>query len=211
MLFRSSGIPVLTINNDLPESSRTIHIGADHYRMGRTAGFFMGRMANRAGSIIVVRHSENYRGHHDRVRGFVESLSERRGDLTITDILSGQDQTSLTHQLVYKALSKREEVVGVYNAGGGRAGVATALEALGLAGKVVFIGHELTERSSEMLRKGTLTLALDQNPEEQARQALGYLLKHFEYTREFLLSPIPFSVISEETIENYSYGVQVPT
>jgi LacI family transcriptional regulator len=205
----AKGIPVLTINNDLPESSRTLHIGADHFKMGRTAAFFMSRMV-RDGSILVVRHSEGYRGHDDRVRGFIEGIKERRPDLVIADILSGQDQTSLTHQLVYKALTKREDIVGIYNAGGGRAGVGTALEASAMAGKVGFIAHELTDRSSEMLRKGVMTLAIDQNPEAQARKALGYLLKHFDYTSEFNPLPIPFSVISEETIDNYQYGAQMP-
>lgn len=204
------GIPVLTINSDIPESTRTVHIGPDHYRMGRTVGFFMAKMIARSGSIVVVRHSEGYKGHSDRVQGFLEGLSERRDDLVVSDILSCLDQTTLTHQLVYKALAKRDNIVGIYSAGGGPAGVATALEALGLSGKVTYIGHELTETSSETLRKGVQTLALDQNPEEQVRQALGYLLKHFEYTTDFALSPIPFSVISEETIENYRYGAQVP-
>ena len=204
------GIPVLTINSDLPESTRTIHIGPDHYRMGRTVGFFMAKMAARDGSILIVRHSEGYRGHSDRVQGFLDGLSERRDDLVVTDILSCLDQTSLTHQLVYKALLKRDNVVGIYSAGGGPAGVAPALQSLGLAGKVIYIGHELTETSSETLRTGVQTLVLDQNPEEQARQALGYLLRHFEYTTDFALSPIPFSVISEETIENYRHGVPVP-
>jgi LacI family transcriptional regulator len=206
----SRGVPVLTINSDLPESTRTVHIGPDHYRMGRTAAFFMSKMA-RPGSMLVVRHSEGYRGHSDRLQGFVDGLSERRDDLVVAEILSGQDQTSLTHQLVYKALLKRDDIVGIYSAGGGPAGVTPALETLGLAGKVIYIGHELTETSSQALRKGVQTLALDQNPEEQARQALGYLLKHFEYTTDFTLSPIPFSVISEETIENYQYRVEVPT
>ncbi|NTH16604.1 LacI family transcriptional regulator [Agrobacterium rhizogenes] len=204
------GIPVLTINSDLPESTRSVHIGPDHYRMGRTAAFFMAKMA-RPGSLLIVRHSEGYRGHSDRVQGFLDGLSKRRADLLVADILSGQDQTSLTHQLVYKALSKRDDVVGIYSAGGGPAGVTPALESLELAGKVIYIGHELTETSSQALRRGVQTLALDQNPEEQARQALGYLLKHFEYTTDFTLSPIPFSVISEETIENYQYPVEVPT
>jgi LacI family transcriptional regulator len=141
----------------------------------------------------------------------VQALSERRNDLTVTDILSCLDQTALTHQLVYKALTKRDNVVGIYSAGGGPAGVAPVLESLGLAGQVVYIAHELTESSSDAMRRGSLTLALDQNPEAQARQALGYLLKHFEYTTDFTQSPIPFSVISEETIENYRYGVHVPT
>lgn len=157
-----------------------------------------------------MRHSEGYRGHSDRLQGFVDGLSERRDDVVVAEILSGQDQTSLTHQLVYKALLKRDNIVGIYSAGGGPAGVTPALETLGLAGKVIYIGHELTETSSQALRKGVQTLALDQNPEEQARQALGYLLKHFEYTTDFTLSPIPFSVISEETIENYQYRVEVP-
>ncbi len=199
------GVPVLTINTDLPESSRTLHIGPDHQRMGRTAAFFMAKMAHHDGSIVIVRHSEDYKGHEDRVRGFIDGLAERRKDLAIAEILSGQDQTSLTHQLVYKALMRRRDIAGIYNAGGGRAGVGSALEAAGLAGRIVFIAHELTDRSREMMTKGTMTLAIDQNPEEQARQALAYLLKHFEYTDEFVPSPVPFSVITEETIENYRY------
>lgn len=198
----SRGVPVLTINSDLPESTRTAHFGADHYKMGRTAAFFMSKMA-RDGSLLVIRHSENYKGHKERVQGFIDGLAERGGDLRLADILSGQDQASLTHQLVYKALTKHHEVVGIYSAGGGRAGVGAALQSLGLAGKIVFIAHELTDKSTEMLRSGVMTLVLDQNPEEQARQAMGYLLKHFEYADGFNPSAIPFSVISEEMIDNY--------
>ena len=41
----SSGVPVITIGSDLPSTPRLSYVGIDHFRAGRTAAFFMARMA----------------------------------------------------------------------------------------------------------------------------------------------------------------------
>jgi LacI family transcriptional regulator len=195
-------MPVITVTGDLPTSARFAHVGIDDYRAGRTAGLFMSRMAPAAGSVIVLRHSEGYRGHDQRVKGLLDFLSSQRPEVGVTDILDGHDQPGLSGQIVLRALHRRDDdVVGIYSAGAGRRGIGTALARTGLAGKVIFIGHELTEQTSRMLREGTMTLVIDQNPEQQAQQAIGLMLKYFGYIDEFTVTPVSFSLFCAENIE----------
>jgi LacI family transcriptional regulator len=68
----------------------------------------------------------------------------------------------------------------------------------------IFIGHELTENTIRMLREGIMTLAIDQNPERQARNALNLILGQFGYsepaadpqTREH----VPFTIYTRENL-----------
>ena len=77
----------------------------------------------------------------------------------------------------------------------------------GLANKIVFIGHELTVHSARMLSAGIMTLAIDQNPEQQARKAIDVLLRRFGYTSgPAEPSDVPYTIFSPENIPAGSEG-----
>src|SRR5262249_17435917 len=164
----AGGIPVVAIVSDLPTSPRLAYVGINHYSAGRTAAFFMARLTPRGGPVLALCHSFQYRAHADRISGFRDRLLDHNPDLLPGDILQGRDEQVLSERLVAEALRRSPGTVGIYNAGGANRAVERALAARGLAGKAVFIGHELNLHSARMLADGVMTLAIDQNPEEQA-------------------------------------------
>lgn len=181
----SAGTPVVTLVSDLPTSPRLAYVGVDHYGTGRTAGFFMARFAYRPGPVIVLCHSFGYRAHAERVSGFRDALSDYAPETPIVRILEGRDEQMLTEQLMCDALRELPETIGIYNTGGANRAVEQALKAAGAAPrKVIFIGHELTVHTKRMLSEGTLTLVIDQNPEQQARSAIDVLLRRFGYVEK---------------------------
>ncbi len=87
----------------------------------------------------------------------------------------------------------------IYNTGGANRAVAAAIRESGRAGRVAFVGHELTEASAALLRERVMTLAIDQAPKLQARRAVERLLKHLGlFEPELQPSEIPFTLHTRE-------------
>ena len=56
--------------------------------------------------------------------------------------------------------------------------MAEALEAAGAAGRIIIIGHELTEATRRMLMRGTFDALIVQDPGHEARSVARILLAH---------------------------------
>lgn len=83
--------------------------------------------------------------------------------------------------------------------------VGGVLKAFGLAGKTVFIGHEITRATVELLRARIMTLVIDQNPELHARRSLQILLYALGYSDVAPPPPsIPFSIVTPENVDLYA-------
>jgi LacI family transcriptional regulator len=196
------GIPAVTLVSDIPTAPRLAYVGIDHYSAGRTAAFFMEAMARTPGLLLVLCHSLRYRAHAQRVRGFRDRLSDRHPNIKVAAVLEGHDDQSLSARLLSDAMRRFGDVVGIYNAGGANLGVEEALRSARLAGKPIFIGHELNSHTRRLLSEGTMTLTIDQNPELQARRAIGILLHRFGYVEEFPgPDDVPFVIYGPENLK----------
>lgn len=201
------GIPVVTLVSDIPASPRLAYVGIDHYSAGRTAAFFMEAMARPPGPLLVLCHNLRYRAHAERVSGFCDRISDRGSGFTVASVLEGHDDQPLSSQLLADALRRIHGVAGIYNTGGSNGAVEAALKSAGLAGKVVFIGHELNTETRRMLQEGTMTLTIDQNPELQARRAINILLYRFGYVEESAgTRDVPFVIYGPENLQLISPG-----
>ena len=69
-------------------------------------------------------------------------------------------------------------LAGVYNISSGNRGIAQALRRRGRDRDTVFITHELTTSSQDLLIEGTLDAAIDQDPYSEAMRAVDLLLHH---------------------------------
>jgi len=198
----SNGVPVVTMVSDLPTSPRLAYVGIDHYGAGRSAAFFMARMMRAPGPVIVLTHSFAYRAHAQRVSGFRDGLADYDPAIPVAAVVEGRDQQMQSEQMVLDLLRRHEgTIAGLYNTGGANRAVERAITEAGLAGRIVFIGHELTVHTARMLSSGLMTLAIDQNPEQQARRAIDVLLRRFGYTTALAEpSDVPYTIFSPENV-----------
>jgi LacI family transcriptional regulator len=193
------GVPVVTLVSDIPTSPRLAYVGVDHYSSGRTAAFFMQGMARAPGAVVVLCNSLRYQAHAQRVSGFRDRIIDHGSRIRIAAVLEGHDDSSLSARLLADAMAGRTDIVGIYNAGGANGAVEAALAAAQLARQAIFIGHELTDHTRRLLQEGTMTLAIDQNPELQARRAINILLRRFGYVEEIVGSgEVPFVIYGPE-------------
>lgn len=194
-----AGVPVICLTTDVPDSRRIAYVGIDHTKAGRTAAFFIAKMARRPGSAAVVTSSLWYRAHKQRVAGFAAALPARAPDIRILDPLEGHDDRATVYSMVTQLLRSHRDLVAIYNTGGANREIAAALRNHGGAGEIVFVGHELTDSSTALLRDGVMLLTIDQAPELQARRSVDAMLQHLGLLDADLYpAEIPFTLHTGE-------------
>lgn len=199
------GVPVVTMISDLPQSARLAYAGTDHYRAGRTAGYFLSRTVHRPGPLLVLCNHLGFQSHAQRLRGLTSYLVERCPHLAVTEVLEGGDRLDLSEIRLIDAFRRHPGTVAVYNVGAANRAVAAAIRADLLATRPVFIGHELTVNTREMLRDGVMTLTIDQSPERQAQFAVDVLRHAFRlpglgWMQVPYVSNVPFTLYGPENI-----------
>src|SRR5262249_45123687 len=98
------------------------------------------------------------------------------------------------------ALNAYPNVIGIYNSGAANAGIASVLERRG-SGRIMWIGHELTDNTRRWLKSGLIDIVLDQAPEVQARRALDPVLNRIGFVDfEVSTEPVRFLTISRQNL-----------
>lgn len=171
-----TGVPLLTLVSDVSHVPRIGYVGIDNREAGRLAGYVLGRfVGGGAGSVAVFAGALAYRGHEEREMGFHAVLREHFPKLSVVVRREIRDDPECAYAETRAVLAAHADLVGLYNIGAGNRGIGRALNDMERAGKVVFVGHDVTEQTRQLLLSGTMDAALDQNPAEEARQAIRCL------------------------------------
>lgn len=202
------GRPVVTIISDVPQTERLAYAGIDHYKAGRSAGFFLGRMTpttQLGGKVIILCHHIDFQAHAERIRGLTDHLENEVPHLDLAEIVRGGDDPVVSEIKLKEAFRRHPETIGIYNAGAGNRGVVAAMRAGILPRKPIFIGHELTAFTWTSLREGTMTLSIDQSPELQVQYALDVLMSHFGFEGASHVTPpyvstVPFVLYGPQNL-----------
>jgi LacI family transcriptional regulator len=177
----AAGVAVVTVISDLPSSARLAYAGIDHYMAGETAGFFLCQMIRQPGPILVLCHNFRIQSHAERIRGLRTHLDRENTGAFIAEIVEGQDSVVLSERLLSEAIRRHPDIVGIYNAGAAHQAILKVLRDVSRRSAPIFVGHELTAETRDMLRDRSMTLVIDQNPLRQAQAAIDILLQYYGY------------------------------
>jgi len=173
----AGGEAVVTMVTDIGEVPRLHYAGIDNYRAGRTAGYFLARLARRSGRVLFLRSRVDYRAHTERMNGCHEALAMWSRSLACDpDIAETFDDPDRCYSAVAKAMKRSGPLAAIYNSGGGSRGVEAALQRFGGAGIVAWAAHEISDEHRQYLADGTLDVAIDQDPDNQVISAIQHLL-----------------------------------
>ena len=164
-----TGVHVVTLFSDVAGSMREAHIGADNRAAGRTAGLLLGRMANGGARDTLLLSSQATRlsGQIERRIGFAQVIEERFPKLKVlrTPDLPAGDSGACRALLRFLRSDNVDatKVAGLYNVGSGSAGVARALESLGLTNGINVVAHDSTDEHRALLGANGLAYVLHQD------------------------------------------------
>jgi LacI family transcriptional regulator len=164
-----TGVHVVTLFSDVAGSMRETHVGADNRAAGRTAGLLLGRMcgAGPRDTLLFCSQATRLSGEIERRIGFAQVIEERFPKIKVqrTPDLPSSDAgacRALLRFLRGKGVDVNR-VAGIYNVGSGSAGVARAIESLGLTGSVPVVVHDLTDEHRALLAANGLAFVLHQD------------------------------------------------
>ncbi len=198
--LNARGIPVVTVITDVPGAARIGYAGTDHYKAGRSAGYFLTRMSREPGKIIILCNHLGFQAHADRLRGIRHFLEDSPSSWVIAEIVEGMDNRDQSELGLRRAFRNCPEAMAVYNVGAANTAVANAIRARILAQRPVFVGHELTQETAKLLREGLMSITIDQSPELQVRKAVNLILRHYSFGGE------PAAIQVENEVPVVLYG-----
>ncbi len=196
-----AAIPVVTLMTPVTTEKPLPYVGTDQYAAGRMAAYLLGRAVTSEDPVVVVAGRLSVRAHAQRLAGFRDVLAERFPDLEIATVIEGGDDIEHTRALLNDYLASHRDIAGIYNTAATDRTIGDVVHAAGLAGRVPYIGHELTPDTITLLREGVMTFTIDQHPELHALrafQALAHELGAADTPPD--TSPIPLSIVTPENL-----------
>ena len=157
----AKGKPVFTLLSDVPTAGRRAYLAVDSRKAGRTAAWFIGRMAQRPGKVAILVGSHRYISQELTEISFRSYLREHSSGLQLLEPNFILDDPRIAYETVIDLMQTHADLTAIYDCGGGREGLISALrEELGQR-KLTVVCNELTPDTRTALVDGILDLVLD--------------------------------------------------
>lgn len=175
--FVDAGIPVLCINNDLPESKRFAFVGCDNYKSGETAGGLMGLFTGGKAEVAVINGTPGVKGLEERIHGFKNACEKNYPGIHIEVMEDCFSDDYKTYETVQRVLLENPGITAFYFTSGGTYGGCKAIYQLTQRYPFTILTYEMTASTKEFLEKGIITASICQDPYHQGVEALNAITK----------------------------------
>ncbi len=180
-----NGIPVITVDSDIPASKRLVHVGTDWFRMGAAIADQLVSLIGGSGKVL-------YMGNNcltNTQTGFL-GFQYRMSGYPAIELFGPEDTTGARDDeaITIEWLKKHPDINGIvgfdFHSG---IGIANALERMNLAGKIEVVCVDAEALHIEFIKKGTIQAAYSQRRELFAYQAFQmlYAYNHGSVTTGF--------------------------
>jgi ribose transport system substrate-binding protein len=144
----AAGIPVVTVDADLPQSNRLAFVGTGNVKAGYTGGTKLAELVGGKGKVALLT-KPGQSNLEERIRGYKAALSQYK-DIRLVQVVDTQSNPVVAAQVAATVLQRHPDLAGLgcVEAAGGT-GAATAVREAGLVGKVKIVSMD---RGNEVLQ-----------------------------------------------------------
>lgn len=174
------GIPVITFDNDAPESKRLAYVGTDNYEFGATGARAMDELLGGEGEVAIIT-VPGAGSMAERAQGFEEELARLYPNMKVAAIINDEGDVARAESLTVAALLANPNIKGIFSTHGyGGPGAAAAVRTVGRQGEVVVIASDYGGPVLELLKTGEIAATVADNPYLLGFQAmmLAYQAAH---------------------------------
>ncbi len=171
------GIPVVSVNTDIPDSGRICYVGTDYTRSGSTAAGMIAlfnRQKSKALNILIIAGSYNIRGHKERIKGFLSGLDAHKLSYTVQDKIETLDSDEISYRKTIGSLKNNPSINCVFIASAGAGGVCRAVQESGKK-DINVIAFDTVPEVRKYLHSGLIDFTIDQEPELQGYMGIQRL------------------------------------
>jgi LacI family transcriptional regulator len=198
---KAAGKSVVTLITDVDADARHTYVGVNNRAAGQSAAFLIGRhlQAHTSPDVAVVVATFSYTCHEDREIGFRSLIRQRFPNVNLIEVIKGADSGAATYEATRRFLAEHGKLDGIYNVAGGNEGLAAALREYDLAGRTIYVTHEVNRVTEPLLRADAIDYLLTQD----LRLMLRTAVEHLRNACESQVVPSQ-AIIPIETYSRYS-------
>jgi ribose transport system substrate-binding protein len=164
---RRAGVPTVIIDSGLQSDEFVSFVATDNRKGGSLAAERMGQLLGGKGKVLVLRYAEGSASTSEREAGFLETIKQKFPEIELISTDQYAGATRDTAKRASENLLNRfgDQVQGIFTPNeSSTAGMLLALEDIGKAGKVSFVGFDVSQRFIDALNSGQLHGIVVQNP-----------------------------------------------
>lgn len=189
-LIEKLGIPVVTINNDLPHLDSLCSVLQDGDMLGRMAGSLM-NMCNPRGHSAVFIGSKDVLAQGASMNRFAETLEAHGGEMTVA--YETQVENRIGYVLTENLVENYPDVNGIFVGVSQCLGVIERLKEMNALHKFRIITVDTYPEVMEHLKSGNIVATLDRHPFRMGQAAIHvlyqYLVNDIRPERHILVHP----------------------
>jgi len=170
----TSGIPVICLDADAPDTRRVLFIGTDNFRAGQESGKRMADLLGGQGRVIVVGLGGQL-NTEERARG-VEDVLKKYPGIKVIQTIDGKGDPRVTFDAISSLLQKKEKfdgIIALEATGGG--GAADALHRLDMTEKIKIVAFDKDPQTLEGIERKWITATVVQKPYVMAFYGVRFL------------------------------------
>jgi len=162
-----AGVPTVIIDSGLESEQFVSFVATDNRKGGSLAADRMGQLLNGEGKVLVLRYAEGSASTSEREEGFINQMKEKFPQIQLVSTDQYAGATRDTAKRASENLLNRfgDEVQGIFTPNeSSTAGMLLALQDIGKAGKVSFVGFDSSQAFIDALNANQLHGIVVQNP-----------------------------------------------
>ena len=169
------GIPIFTLNNDVPNSNRISFVGTDYYSAGYLAAELIQSFTKELKNVVIIREDDNTYQMINKEKGFRDYFANLKGQTDIQTIPIMSDNIQLSEEWKSNLLLSSEAI---YVANGVLGEIADYIDQKNYENDKIVIGHDMSEKIHHFLQNNVIKSVICQDPSSQARWTVQ---KVFDY------------------------------
>jgi ribose transport system substrate-binding protein len=180
---KRAGIPTVVIDSALASADAVSFVATDNEKGGALAADRLGQLLQGKGRVLVLRYQEGSASTEAREKGFLDRLASQYPDIQIVSADQFAGPTRDTAKRASENLLNRfgGQVDGIFTPNeSSTAGMLLALQDVGKAGQVRFVGFDSSEAFITAIRNKQLDGVVLQNPFEMGYQGVRTMVAHLK-------------------------------
>ncbi|HZJ45569.1 MAG TPA: substrate-binding domain-containing protein [Pyrinomonadaceae bacterium] len=179
----SAGVPTVIIDSGLETESIVSFVATDNRKGGVLAAERMGQLLNGKGKVMVLRYAEGSASTTEREEGFIGEIKQKFPEIQLISTDQYAGATRDTAKRASENLLNRfgDEVQGIFTPNeSSTAGMLSALQDIGKAGKVQFVGFDNSQLFIDAMRADQLHGVVVQNPFNMGYLGVKTMVDHLQ-------------------------------
>ncbi|HPF86941.1 MAG TPA: LacI family DNA-binding transcriptional regulator [Candidatus Limiplasma sp.] len=166
------GIPTVTVNTDIENSSRRCYVGSDYTAGGVTAAGVMRIVTGGTANLGIVTGVSMLLGHDQRREGFERHIADVCPDINVVEHASAMDDAEHSYRMTMDMLKRKPSIDAIFIVAAGAEGVCRAVVELGRAESIRIVAFDTVPATVNMMRKGLVRAVICQQPLRQGYESV---------------------------------------